>query len=156
MKMPDLATTDSPIKLVRWLVELGQPVKRGQPLLEIETDKAMSEVESIATGVLKEVRVRPDDMVSVGQVIAVFEVASALSGSTQVQDPPPAPNQIAPASAAAPVKIGGMFARNRASAGKGVVAKSVVGALSANQRTVGRRHASQQAKHSAFLFADFC
>jgi pyruvate dehydrogenase E2 component (dihydrolipoamide acetyltransferase) len=145
MKMPDLATTDSAIKLIRWLVEPGQPVKRGQPLLEIETDKATSEVESIATGILKELRARPDDMVSVGQVIAVFEVAGASPDSTQVQVPSTAPNQPVPASAPAPVRSSGLFARNRAAASERVIAKSAVAALSSNQRTVGRRmQASKQ------------
>src|SRR5436305_13825465 len=82
MKMPDLATTGSDIRLVRWLAQPGQTIRRGQPLLEIETDKAVSQVESVATGVLKEVRVLPDGMVSAGQVIAVVEVggASQVSG----------------------------------------------------------------------------
>src|SRR5215831_803922 len=75
MKMPDLATTGSDIRVVRWLVQPGEPVQCGQPLLEVETDKAVSQVESIATGVLKEVRVAADAAVSVGQVIAVLAVA---------------------------------------------------------------------------------
>ena len=78
MKMPDLATTGSDIRLVRWLAQPGQAVQRGQPLLEVETDKALSTVESIVTGVLREVSIRPDDMVSAGQVIALFEVAAAM------------------------------------------------------------------------------
>ncbi|MFI5358345.1 MAG: lipoyl domain-containing protein, partial [Opitutales bacterium] len=36
--MPDLATTDSEIKVIRWLVTIGQPIQRGQALLEVETD----------------------------------------------------------------------------------------------------------------------
>ena len=53
MKMPDLATTGSPIKVVRWLVDAGQQVRRGEPLLEVETDKAVMEVESVVTGRLR-------------------------------------------------------------------------------------------------------
>ena len=34
MKMPDLSTTDSAIKVIRWLVTPGQPIKRGEALLE--------------------------------------------------------------------------------------------------------------------------
>jgi len=76
MKMPDLATTESEIRIVRWLVELGQTVQRGQPLLEVETDKATMEVESVAGGVLQEVRSPANDLVAVGQVIAVLEVGA--------------------------------------------------------------------------------
>ncbi len=77
MKMPDLATTDSEIRIARWLIETGQKVERGQPLLEVETDKATMEVESVASGVLAEVRAAANEAVSVGQVIAVMEVEGA-------------------------------------------------------------------------------
>ncbi len=81
MKMPDLATTGSDIRLVRWLVSPGQAINRGQPLLEIETEKALSQVESIATGVLKELRVLPNSLVPAGQVIAVVEVSVSPPGA---------------------------------------------------------------------------
>src|SRR5690348_9833379 len=75
MKMPDLATTGSDIRILRWLINPGQSVRRGEPLLEIETEKAISQVESIATGVLKQIRALPNNSVSVGQVIATFDTA---------------------------------------------------------------------------------
>src|ERR1019366_5447601 len=127
MKMPDLSTTDSAIKLVRWLVVPGQAVKRGQSLCEIETDKAASEVESIVTGVLKELRAQPGEMVVVGQEIAVFETEATSS---------PAP----PASSA-PAKVPGLFARNRAAVPTPSPAKSTAPpiALSQSQQTLGRR-----------------
>ena len=74
MKMPDLATTDSAIKVIRWLVTPGDPIKRGQALLEVETDKATMEVECIATGVFKEGRAQPGDTLLAGQILAVIEV----------------------------------------------------------------------------------
>jgi pyruvate dehydrogenase E2 component (dihydrolipoamide acetyltransferase) len=128
MKMPDLSTTDSAIKLVRWLVQPGQSVKRGQPLCEIETDKAASEVESIVAGVLKEFRAQPGDMVVVGQEIALFETETS----------PAAP---------APAKGPGLFARNRAAvpAPSPTPASAPTIALSQSQQTIGRRlQASKQ------------
>jgi len=80
MKMPDLATTGSDMRLVRWLIEPGGSIMRGQPMLEVETDKAISQVESIANGVLKEVRIPPDSRVSAGQVIAVIELRALEAG----------------------------------------------------------------------------
>ena len=125
MKMPDLSTTDSAIKLVRWLVQPGQSIKRGQPLCEIETDKAASEVESIVAGVLKEFRAQPGDMVVVGQEIALFETDTAAS--------PTVPPQKGP----------GLFARNRAAVPAPMSAATL--ALSQSQQTVGRRlQASKQ------------
>jgi pyruvate dehydrogenase E2 component (dihydrolipoamide acetyltransferase) len=123
MKMPDLSTTDSAIKLIRWLVLPGQSVKRGQALCEIETDKAASEVESIVTGVLKEVRARPGDMVVVGQELALFETEAPLTST------PPA--------ASTPVKASGLFARNRAAAP--ATSQSPAITLSQSQQTLGRR-----------------
>jgi pyruvate dehydrogenase E2 component (dihydrolipoamide acetyltransferase) len=126
MKMPDLATTDSAIRVVRWLIEPGQKVERGRPLLEVETDKAAMDVESVASGVLAEVLAKADDEVSVGQVIAVLEVEDSVAGTLRVpsaaeSSPAPAPQSAPPA---APARITGaptgMFARNRAAA-KGTV-----------------------------------
>jgi pyruvate dehydrogenase E2 component (dihydrolipoamide acetyltransferase) len=129
MKMPDLSTTDSAIKLVRWLVQPGQSVKRGQALCEIETDKAASEVESIVTGVLKEFRAQPGDMVVVGQEIALFETET--------------PSTPTPPTASAPVKASGLFARNRAATP--AASQSPPIALSQSQQTIGRRlQASKQ------------
>src|ERR1044071_5851715 len=77
MKMPDLATTGSDIRILRWLLNPGQLVKRGEPLLEIETDKAVSQVESIATGTLKQIRAQPGSSVSAGRVIAILDTTEA-------------------------------------------------------------------------------
>jgi pyruvate dehydrogenase E2 component (dihydrolipoamide acetyltransferase) len=129
MKMPDLSTTDSAIKLVRWLVQPGQSVKRGQALCEIETDKAASEVESIVTGVLKELRAQPGDMVVVGQEIALFETEM--------------PSTPTPPTASAPAKASGLFARNRAAAPAASQSSAIT--LSQSQQTLGRRlQASKQ------------
>ncbi len=73
--MPDLSATEgSDILVRRWLAPEGARVKRGEPLLEVETDKATTEVESLATGVLVEIVARPDVKVAVGEVIARIEV----------------------------------------------------------------------------------
>jgi pyruvate dehydrogenase E2 component (dihydrolipoamide acetyltransferase) len=74
LKMPDLATTKAEIEVKAWLVEVGQPVRRGQPLLEVETDKAVMEVESVVTGILKTVYAQPGDEIAAGQVIAIIEI----------------------------------------------------------------------------------
>jgi pyruvate/2-oxoglutarate dehydrogenase complex dihydrolipoamide acyltransferase (E2) component len=76
MKMPDLATTEgTELGIGRWLIEVGQTVKRGQPLLEVETDKALQEVESIVSGVLKCIHVQPGTKVAAGTIIATIQVS---------------------------------------------------------------------------------
>lgn len=75
VKMPDLSATEGSDILVRcWLVTEGGRVKRGQPLLEVETDKATTEVESVVTGTVLEILAQPDVKVAVGEVIARIEV----------------------------------------------------------------------------------
>jgi pyruvate dehydrogenase E2 component (dihydrolipoamide acetyltransferase) len=76
MKMPDLSTTEgTDIAILKWVVNVGDPVERGQVILEVETDKAVQEIEAIATGTLTSQLVGPRDMVPVGQSIATIEVS---------------------------------------------------------------------------------
>ena len=76
MKMPDLATNEgTELGIGKWLVEVGQTVKRGQPLLEVETDKAVQEVECIVAGVLKTIHAHPGQKVPVGAIIATIKVS---------------------------------------------------------------------------------
>jgi pyruvate dehydrogenase E2 component (dihydrolipoamide acetyltransferase) len=138
MKMPDLATNDADIRIVRWLIEPGQPIERGRPLLEVETDKAAMEVESAVSGILHEVRTPAGEAVAVGTVIAVLEVEedkswggsctaapslSARGGSTTATPTAPAPLPLAgEGRAETSPKPRGMFARNRAAAAAGSAA----------------------------------
>jgi pyruvate/2-oxoglutarate dehydrogenase complex dihydrolipoamide acyltransferase (E2) component len=74
VKMPDLSATEgSDILIKRWLVTVGSRVKRGEPLLEVETDKATTEVESAAKGTIAEILAEPEARVAVGEVIARIE-----------------------------------------------------------------------------------
>jgi YD repeat-containing protein len=75
MKMPDLATNEgAELGIARWLFEIGATVKRGQPLLEVETDKAVQEVECIVNGTLKAIHVPAGGKVAVGKIIATITV----------------------------------------------------------------------------------
>ena len=75
MKMPDLSTTEgSDIAILKWHVDIGDRVERGQVILEVETDKAVQEIEAIATGTLTSQLVNPGESVPVGEFIAIIEV----------------------------------------------------------------------------------
>ena len=146
IRMPDVATTESKIRIVRWIVQPGQRVARGAPLVEVETDKAAMEVESVVSGVLVEVRSPVDESVSAGDVIAVLEVEGALPGGVSAVPLPvstaPAPAIASPLAAGPPVQAdgrpGGMFARNRAAVGLAKAAAAGV-PLSVAQRTAAQR-----------------
>ncbi len=68
--MPALGMSQETGRLLRWLVAEGTIVTAGQPLVEIETDKVTTEIESPAAGFLEGVRARPGEEVPVGEVIA--------------------------------------------------------------------------------------
>lgn len=142
IKMPDLATTESEIRIVRWIVQPGQKIARGEPLVEVETDKASIEVESVASGVLCEVRFQVDERVSVGDVIAVLEVEAESPASVSARPAPAATATASPVTAAPAARTvggpAGMFARNRAAADSVKAAATGV-PLSLAQRTAGQR-----------------
>jgi TPP-dependent pyruvate/acetoin dehydrogenase alpha subunit len=79
LKMPDLSTTGSPIKILRWLVAVGEIVERGQAVLEVETDKATMEVESLNSGMLLEQLVPAGQEACAGEVLAIIGEASTQS-----------------------------------------------------------------------------
>ena len=70
IKMPDLGTTVEQVTLIAWLKNPGDPVKRGEALCEVETDKATSELESVAQGVLLKQMVKAGTEIEVGTIIA--------------------------------------------------------------------------------------
>jgi pyruvate dehydrogenase E2 component (dihydrolipoamide acetyltransferase) len=58
--------------LLQWLKSPGDSVTKGEPLMEVETDKATVEVEAPGSGTLSNVTAKPGDVIPVGQVIAVI------------------------------------------------------------------------------------
>jgi len=68
--MPALEMAQETGKLISWLKKEGDSVAKGEALLEIETDKAVMEIESPGDGVLAGVKVQPGAEVPVGRTIA--------------------------------------------------------------------------------------
>ena len=68
--MPALGMAQETGTLLQWLKSPGDPVTKGEPLMEVETDKANVEVEAPASGVLSNVSAQPGDVIPVGQAIA--------------------------------------------------------------------------------------
>jgi pyruvate dehydrogenase E2 component (dihydrolipoamide acetyltransferase) len=85
--MPALEMAQETGKLISWLKKEGEKVAKGEPLLEIETDKAVMEIESPGDGVLGGVRAHPGAEIPVGQTIAWIlrpgEVAPAEQARAQ-------------------------------------------------------------------------
>ena len=71
--VPKWGLTAEEAVLVSWLKEVGDTVVEGEPIAEIETDKAEAELESPASGVLRERTSAAGDHVEPGQVIGLIE-----------------------------------------------------------------------------------
>ena len=70
--LPALGMAQDTGKIVQWLKTEGEQVAKGEPLLEIETDKATVEVEAPADGVLARITAAAGEDIPVGQVIATI------------------------------------------------------------------------------------
>jgi pyruvate dehydrogenase E2 component (dihydrolipoamide acetyltransferase) len=68
--MPALELTQETGKLVAWRKDEGEPVAKGEVLLEVETDKAVVEIEAAADGILAGVKAVAGDIIPVGKTIA--------------------------------------------------------------------------------------
>jgi pyruvate dehydrogenase E2 component (dihydrolipoamide acetyltransferase) len=93
--MPNLGFDTQSAKLIEWLKQPGDTVKKGDPIALIESDKSNVELEALANGVLLEHRAAADQDVDIGAVIARI-------GSANEYQPAAAPSP-APVAAIAPV-----------------------------------------------------
>ncbi len=106
VKVPVLPESVSDATIASWHKKAGQPVKRDENLVDLETDKVVLEVPSPVDGVLKEIKFQEGDTVTSSQVLAVIEegaVAEAAPAEEKKADAPAAAAPAAaPAKAAAP------------------------------------------------------
>ena len=106
--MPQMGFDMQEGTIVRWLKQEGDEVTRGEPIAEIETDKAIVEMEAFASGVLLKTVVGEGQTVPVGQTIAVIgspgeplpDLASAPAAPTETEAPTDAPSVVEEAVAA--------------------------------------------------------
>src|SRR5918995_6837572 len=91
--MPKLSPTMEEGQISRWLKKEGDKVSMGEPLAEIDTDKATMEMQALANGVLRKILINEGESAPLGQLIAVIgepneDIASILS---EAPAPAPAP-----------------------------------------------------------------
>src|SRR5215471_12164192 len=89
--MPKLSDTMEEGKILRWLKHPGDQVHHGEPIAEVETDKADMVMEAFDDGLLDEIRVKEGESAKVGAVIAVLRSAGEVAQ---------APSRPAPAASA--------------------------------------------------------
>jgi pyruvate dehydrogenase E2 component (dihydrolipoamide acetyltransferase) len=91
--MPKLSDTMEEGTLVSWKKSVGEMVKRGDIIAEIETDKANMDLEAFVSGVLLETRVKPGEVVPVGTVIALVGEAGEKPVEKPLEEPEKRPSE---------------------------------------------------------------
>lgn len=88
--LPALGMSQDTGKIITWLKAAGEQVTRGEPLVEIETDKATVEIEAPADGVLVGIVAMAGEEIPVGQIIATILAPGENTGEepTVAQSPP--------------------------------------------------------------------
>src|SRR5437773_5196268 len=84
--MPALGIAQEKGTLLNWLKAEGQSVTKGEPLMEVETDKATVEIEAPASGTLASVTAAAGDEIPVGNRIAVILAPGEVASPNQVRD----------------------------------------------------------------------
>jgi len=97
-KLPDVGEGIHEAEIVRWLVNVGDTVREFDPIVEVQTDKALVELPAPASGQILEIKAQAGDLAHVGDVIVVIgegAAATATAGGTDSADrlePSPAQN----------------------------------------------------------------
>ena len=76
LKLPKMGESVAEATVTNWLKNVGDTIEADEPVLEIATDKVDSEVPSEVDGVLVEILFNTDDVVQVGQTMAIIETNS--------------------------------------------------------------------------------
>ena len=94
--MPALELAQETGKVLRWMKAPGDTVRKGEPIVEIETDKVTVEIEAPASGILRDVTAREGDIVPVGQTIAVIAAPTDSAAPSSLSPQGSAPSSLSP------------------------------------------------------------
>ena len=106
--MPKLSPTMEEGQLSRWLKKEGDKVSMGEPLAEIDTDKATMEMQALANGVLRKIIIQEGESAPLGQLIAIIgepdeDISAMLASSDAASKAAPTQSQAKTEQPAAPV-----------------------------------------------------
>lgn len=96
-KLPDLGEGMHEAEIRRWLVQPGDTVKLDQPMVEVETDKAVIEIPSPVAGRISAIRVSEGTMAQLGQVLVIFDNPTHSASSTSPASPTSSTSAVATA-----------------------------------------------------------
>lgn len=92
--MPKMGESVAEATITNWLKSEGDSIEAEEPVLEIATDKVDSEIPAPETGILKKILFQVDDVVKVGEVIAIIEVEGEASSSAPITIEEKAPQAV--------------------------------------------------------------
>ncbi len=78
-KMPKLGESITEAAIIKWFKNVGDPIEEDEILLEVATDKVDSEVPSLVTGVVSELLYKQNDVVKIGETIAIIKTDGKVS-----------------------------------------------------------------------------
>lgn len=81
VNMPRLSDTMEEGTITRWLKKLGDEIKKGDVVAEVETDKANMEIESFSTGILEQILVAEGETAPIGQPIALIGTGARVQAA---------------------------------------------------------------------------
>ena len=85
LKLPKMGESVAEATVTNWLKNVGDTIEMDEAVLEIATDKVDSEVPSEVAGTLVEILFNVDDVVQVGQTIAIIETAGGAVATPEVK-----------------------------------------------------------------------
>jgi pyruvate dehydrogenase E2 component (dihydrolipoamide acetyltransferase) len=86
-EIPKVGLVMEEVRIVRWLKDVGDGVTEGEPLLEVETEKSVVEIEAAATGRLSQILVQVDSQAAVGDQVAWIESDDAMGAAASTAAP---------------------------------------------------------------------
>jgi pyruvate dehydrogenase E2 component (dihydrolipoamide acetyltransferase) len=96
VKLPRLSDTHDESLITFWHVSEGDSVEKNDTLVEVQTEKAVSEIEAPESGVVKEIRKKRGETAAVGEVLAVIETASSTEEQPKVAQEVPVERKATP------------------------------------------------------------
>ena len=85
LKLPSMGESVAEAVVTNWLKKVGDPIEAEEAIVEVATDKVDSEVPSEVSGIVSEILFKVDEVVKIGQVMAIIETQDAENASAPPQ-----------------------------------------------------------------------
>ena len=117
LKVPQIGESVSTVFIAGWLKNVGDHVEAGEPVIEVDSDKASMEVPSPVSGVLREQLAEEGDEVDITAILGKIEEGAEGASASEGGESAPADEESAPADAGGDVKAGPAARREAQSSG---------------------------------------